>query len=388
MWRLTRFGEIVWGWGSLSYLSQLKGSRALLVTSRGALKRLGFVDKAAGYLAEGFGEVRVYEGIEPNPRVSTALKLAKFMAGYKPDTIVALGGGSVMDAAKAAWILYECPSLSLEDVIRDSSLVPRLGSKARLVAVPTTSGTGSEVSRGCVLTDDETQVKYAIVSLNLVPTLAILDPELPASMPRDLTADSGMDAMSHALESHASKAASDFTKPLSLSAFTTIWIYLRRAYGDPSDREAREKMHYAQCIAALAFTNAGTGAIHAISHVISVPLGLSHGRANAVLMPYVVYYNAQTCPDPYLDLALSVGIDSTEEDVGFELASALLDYNKRLGIPQSFSEVGANERVLISRVEKYMSYILGSAPMRTNPRSMAAEDVKEVVRLAWSGELG
>jgi len=285
------------------------------------------------------------------------------------------------------WILYEEPSLTIQKVIEDSSLIPELGRRAKLIAIPSTSGTGSEVSRGCVLTDDETKVKYAIVSLNLVPNLAILDPELPSHMPKELTADSGMDAISHAIESHVSKKANDFTKPLSLSSFTTMWKYLRRAYGDPSNREAREKMHYAQCIAALAFTNAGTGAIHAISHVISVFLNLSHGRTNAILMPYVIYYNAQTSPDPYLELAFSVGIDATEDDVGFELASAFLDYNKRLGIPESFSELDVDEEKLLNRVEKFMDHVMNCAPMKTNPRVMNPEDVKEVVRLAWSGEL-
>ena len=389
MWNLLRFGEIIWGWGSLSYLSTLKGKRALITTTRGKLRELGFVDKVKEYLSKGFEKVEVFEGIEPNPKVSSVMKLYKFIKEYKPDTIIALGGGSVIDATKAACILYEKPSLTLEEVIKDSSLVPRIGTKVKLIAVPSTSGSGSEVSRGCVITDDKTNIKYAIVSINLVPSLAILDPELPLHMPKNLTADSGIDALSHAIESYTSIKANDFTKPLSLNAIILIWNYLRRAYGNPNDREAREKMHYAQCMAALAFTNAGTGAIHAISHVISMYLGLSHGRTNAILMPYVVFYNAQTNPEPYVDIAYSLGYETSEDDVAYELAYALLDYNRKLDLPESFSEVTTiSESELIEHVKKYMKLIIESAPMKTNPRKLTPDDVVKILKMAWSGEIG
>ena len=248
---IFRVPKIVFGYGSLKYLKEVRCKMCVVVTGKGSMRKLGFLDKTLQYL----GNCEVFEGIEENPTISTVLEGAEFMRNIKPDTIVGIGGGSAIDAAKAMMIFYEHPEVSFEDIaIKRCKTVPKL--KTRFIAIPSTSGTATEVSAGSVITDTHSKIKYPIVSDEIVPDLAIVDPELTLSMPKYVTANTGLDALTHAVESYVCKYANEFTKPLARNSVRLILKYLPKAYENGRDRKAREMMHYASTMAgAVSYTH-------------------------------------------------------------------------------------------------------------------------------------
>lgn len=370
-------GEIVFGADSLDRLSQLKGKKAVLVTGGSSMKRFGFLDKAAALLEKAGMETAVIDGVEPNPSVETVLRGAEEMRRFEPDWIVAIGGGSALDAAKVMWCFYEHPELQFSDIIPVGAMPP-LRNKARFVAVPSTSGTASEITAFSVITDTENHIKYPIVSPHMVPDLAIVDPALPATMPPHVTANTGMDVLCHAIEAVASTAATDYTTPLAEQAIALVFQWLPVAYREPDNMEAREKMHDASALAGMAFTNASLGLVHSLAHKIGGEFGVTHGLANAILLPHIIRWNRQFTA-AYSRVESRLG--------GKDLAAAVEELNRQLDIPGSFrqvDEVKIEEKKFMEVLDRMSGNAHSDPCTLTNPGNPQVGDVKELYQKAYN----
>lgn len=284
MGRFTLPRDLYHGKGSLEVLKTLEGKRAALCIGGESLKRSGFVDKVTSYLEEAGFEVKLIEGIEPDPSVTTVMKGAEVMREFQPDWIVAMGGGSPIDAAKAMWVKYEYPEITFEEMCVVFG-IPKLRNKAKFCAIPSTSGTATEVTAFAVITDYEKGIKYPMADFEITPDIAIVDPELVETLPKKIVAHTGMDAMTHAIEAYVSTANSDYTDPLALHAIKMVKEELLKSY--EGDMDARAKMHDAQCLAGMAFSNALLGIVHSMAHktgAIFEDQGahIIHGAANAM----------------------------------------------------------------------------------------------------------
>ena len=373
-------GNIVMGEGCLIELANLKGSKAMVVTGGNSMKKNGFLATAVNMLKDGGFEVEVFDGVEANPSVKTCLEGKEAMLKFEPDWIVAIGGGSALDAAKAMWIFYEHPELTFEDIITPGS-TPPLRNKAKLCCIPSTSGTASEVTAFSVITDTENHIKYPLVSEYMVPDVAIVDPVIPAKMPKHITANTGMDVLAHATEALVSSAASDLTDALSIHAIKLVFKYLPIAYNEPDNMEAREKMHNASTMAGMAFTSASLGLIHSLAHKIGGEFGVTHGLANAVLLPYIVQFNRKA----------SNKIDMLEEIMEFEdYPTEIKKLNEQLNIPLRFKDVeGFNleDEAKFKEVLDRMSANAYEDPCTlTNPRESNPEIVKDLYEKSYYGE--
>ncbi|CAK8710466.1 hypothetical protein GKODMF_00310 [Candidatus Electrothrix gigas] len=291
------------GIGTLEKLKEMDGSKAFIVTGGSSMKQSGAFDKAQAFLREAGITSSVFEGVEPDPSIETVMQGAEKMKQEQPDLIIGLGGCSAIDAAKAMWGFYEHPESTLEDIIPPFSMKP-LRKKAKFIAVPSTSGTGTEVTCVSVITDREKGVKHPLVSYELTPDVAIVDGEICASMPPDVTAHTGLDALAHNTEAYVSSLSDPYTDPLVKQSIEMIFKYLPVAYKEPNNLEARQAMHDASCLAGIAFTNALLGIVHAMAHQLGGMFGIPHGCANAILMPNVVRYNS-SATKKYEDLARS-----------------------------------------------------------------------------------
>ena len=286
MARFTLPRDLYHGAGSLEELKNLKGKKAVVVVGGGSMKRFGFLQRVEEYLKEAGMEVALFEGVEPDPSVETVMKGAKLMQEFGPDWIVAIGGGSPIDAAKAMWAFYEYPDTKFEDLITPFSF-PTLRTKAKFCAIPSTSGTATEVTAFSVITDYEKGIKYPLADFNITPDVAIVDPDLAETMPQKLTANTGMDAMTHAIEAYVSTLHCDYTDPLALHAIKMIHAYLVDSYN--GDKEARARMHNAQCLAGMAFSNALLGIVHSMAHKTGAAFSgghIVHGAAIQFLIDF------------------------------------------------------------------------------------------------------
>ena len=289
MVRFTLPRDLYHGKGSLEALKTLEGKKAIICVGGGSMKRNGFLQKAEDYLKEAGMEVKLFEGIESDPSVETVMKGAAVMTEFEPDWIVAIGGGSPIDAAKAMWIKYEYPDTTFEDMCKVFGL-PQLRRKAHFCAVSSTSGTATEVTAFSVITDYNTGIKYPLADFNITPDVAIVDPELVEGLPQKQVAYTGMDALTHAIEAYVSTLNCPFTDPLALQAIEMVLDYLPASYN--LNMEAREQMHYAQCLAGMAFSNALLGIVHSMAHKTGAAFStghITHGLANAMYLPYVMY---------------------------------------------------------------------------------------------------
>ncbi|MCT4596215.1 MAG: iron-containing alcohol dehydrogenase [Anaeromicrobium sp.] len=371
--------DIVFGDGTLEYLSTLEGKRAILVTGGSSMKRFGFLDQAKEYLEKAGMEVIIFDGVEPNPSVETVEAGAKAMLEFGPEWVVAIGGGSALDAAKIMWAFYEHPELKFEDIIEPGSL-PKLRNKAKFVAIPSTSGTASEITAFSVITDVENHIKYPIVSYEITPDIAILDPQLPAKMPPHITANTGMDVLAHAIEAWVSTSATSYTDPIALEAIRLVFDKLSAAYENGGDMEARKDMHNASTLAGMAFTNASLGLVHSLAHKIGGEFGITHGLTNAILMPYIVQYN-RTATDKVEKLEKLLGIE--------DLPHAIKELNKKLNIPLTFkevTEVEIKEDKFLEVLERMSKNAFEDPCTLTNPRSSSPEDVAMIYKSAFYGE--
>ncbi len=398
MARFTLPRDLYHGKGSLEALKTLKGSKAIVCVGGGSMKRFGFLDKIVSYLEEAGMQVKLFEGIEPDPSVTTVMKGAAVMAEFEPDWIVAVGGGSPIDAAKAMWIKYEYPEITFEQMCVVFG-IPELRKKARFVAIPSTSGTATEVTAFSVITDYEKGIKYPLADFEITPDIAIVDADLAETMPKKLTAHTGMDAMTHAIEAYVSTANCDFTDPLALHAIEMIQDNLINSYN--GDMDAREKMHNAQCLAGMAFSNALLGIVHSMAHktgAIFEDCGahIIHGAANAMYLPKVIAYNAKdkTAAARYAKIAdvMGLGGESVEEKVEL-LISYLRSMNDALNIPQCIKSYGADsypcengfipEEIFLARLPEIARNAVADACTGSNPRSIDPEQMERLLKCCY-----
>ncbi|MGL6199490.1 MAG: iron-containing alcohol dehydrogenase [Lachnospiraceae bacterium] len=373
MMRFTLPRDLYYGHNSLEQLKNLEGKKAMIVLGGGSMKRFGFLDKAVAYLKEAGIEVELFENVEPDPSVETVMKGAEAMCKFEPDWIISMGGGSPIDAAKAMWAFYEYPETTFEDLITPFNF-PTLRQKARFLAIPSTSGTATEVTAFSVITDYQKGIKYPLADFNITPDIAIVDPELAETMPQTLTAHTGMDALTHAIEAYVSTLHSPFTDPLALKAIDIVFDYLLDSYKE--DKTAREQMHYGQCMAGMAFSNALLGIVHSLAHKTGAAFStghIPHGCANAIYLPYVIKFNAkeEAALKRYAEIARFEGLKGdTDEALMKALCDKIEAYNVELNIPKTLKEFGVNEEEFKEKVASIAELAVGDACTGSNPREI------------------
>ena len=387
MARFTLPRDIYYGRGTLDVLKELSGKKAMVVVGGGSMKRFGFLDKVLENLKTAGIETRLFEGVEPDPSVETVMRGAAAMREFEPDWIVSIGGGSPIDAAKAMWVFYEYPETKFEDLITPFSF-PTLRKKAHFLAIPSTSGTATEVTAFSVITDYQKGIKYPLADFNITPDVAIVDPNLAETMPQKLTAYTGMDALTHATEAYVSKLHGPFTDPLALKAISMVFKYLPDSY--KGDHEAREQMHYAQCLAGMAFSNALLGIVHSMAHKTGAAFStghIPHGCANAIYLPYVIQYNAKD-PDAlerYHEIADMLGIEGDKKSQMFSLCERIWSYNDHFSIPRTLKSFGINEDEFKQKLSKISKDAIGDACTGSNPRSITPKEMEHLFTCIYYG---
>ena len=395
---------------SIQYLEKMPNiTRAFIVTDPGMVS-LGYVDKILYYLRKRTEHVHceIFSDVEPDPSIETVKRGAQMMDEFKPDVIIALGGGSAMDAAKGMWLFYEHPDVDFNslrlrflDIRKRAFKFPKMGNKAQLVAIPTTSGTGSEVTSFAVISDKKNNMKYPLADYELTPNIAIIDPQFVMSLPKSATADTGLDVLTHALEAYVSVMASDYTDGLAMKAIQLVFKYLPRAYKNGAeDAEAREKMHNASCMAGMAFTNAFLGLNHSIAHKIGGEYHVPHGRANAVLLPHVIKYNASTpskfvsfpkykkfiADEKYAEIAAFLGLPAKTTEEGVQsLINAVIDLMKEVNEPLSFSECGIDEETYMRNVPDIANKAFEDQCTTANPKLPLVKEIEQIMSDAYKG---
>ena len=385
MARFTLPRDLYHGKGSLEELKHLPGKKAMVVVGGGSMKRFGFLDKVCENLKAAGMEVQLFEGVEPDPSVETVMKGAKAMQEFGPDWIVAIGGGSPIDAAKAMWVFYEYPNTSFEDLVTPFSF-PTLRTKAKFCAIPSTSGTATEVTAFSVITDYSKGIKYPLADFNITPDVAIVDPDLAETMPKKLTAHTGMDAMTHAIEAYVSTLHCDYTDPLALHAIKKIHQDLIKSYN--GDMEARDKMHNAQCLAGMAFSNALLGIVHSMAHKTGAAYSgghIVHGCANAMYLPKVIKFNAKV-PEAaarYADIARFINLPgSTDEELVDALIKEIRSMNEKLDIPTciKYYEGGIiDEKEFNDKLKTVAELAVGDACTGSNPRPITPAEMEKLL---------
>ena len=395
--------------GSIAYLEKMPDiERAFIVTDPGMIK-FGYVDRILYHLRKREKHVHceIFSEVESDPSFDTVYKGLELMNNFKPDVIIALGGGSAIDAAKGMWLFYEHPDadpegmkLKFMDIRKRTYKFPKLGQKAKMVAIPTTSGTGSEVTSFAVITDKQKNKKYPLADYELTPDVAIVDPDLVMSLPKTVTADTGMDVLTHAIEAYVSNMASDYTDGLSEKAVELVFKYLYEAYEHGDNKLAREKMHNSSTIAGMSFTNAFLGINHSLAHKIGAEFHLPHGRINAILLPYVIKYNS-TMPskfvsfpkyeyfiadEKYYKLAKKIGLKADTKEEGIKsLIEAIQELNRKLNIPKSFKEAGIEEKEFMDKLDLLSDRAFEDQCTTANPRVPLVEEMKEILIDSYYG---
>lgn len=385
MARFTIPRDIFFGQGAMKEINSLKGDfkRAFIVTG-GVIPELGWLDKLADILHGCGMETAAFTDVEPDPSVETVMRGAEEMQKFEPDLIVAIGGGSAIDAAKAMWIFYEYPELTFSDIIQS---VPKLRKKAILAAIPSTSGTGSEVTSFLVITDHKTNIKYPVADYDITPDIAILDTDLVESMPPKLVAYTGMDALTHAIEAYVGKERSSFTRPLAIHSIQMICAYLVDSYH--GDVDARGEMHVAQCLAGMAFTNAKLGINHSLAHKLGAPWEIPHGLANAILLPYIVKYNSKNAAAMryYANIARRMGLDGQSQKNRLNsLLKAIISVIDELNLPRSFKEAGVSEFKFNMHKEEIAQNAYLDPCTLSNPRETSPDDLLRILECAYEGK--
>ena len=390
---------------SIRYLTELKDLSKIIIVSDRCMYQLGYVDRIMQCLKKRAKQVEIemFVDVEPDPSVATVKKGLELFKQFKPDNIIALGGGSAMDAAKIMWLLYEHPDVDFFDLkqkfldLRKRAFkFPTMGKKARMICVPTTSGTGSEVTPFAVITDEKTGKKYPLADYALTPNVAIIDPTLTATLPRGAVADTGLDVLTHAIEAYVSLLASDYTDGLALQAVKLVWDNLVKSYN--GDQVAREKMHNAACIAGMAFANAFLGMNHSLAHKIGAAFHVPHGRANAVILPHVIRYNG-TRPDKlgmwpkynyyradvrYQEIARLVGLKADTPAEGVEsLAKAIEELNVKVNLPTCYRDCGIKEEDYNARIHQIAMDAFEDQCTPANPRLPLVKDMEEILKRAY-----
>ena len=389
MARFTLPRDIYHGKGSLAELRTLRGSKAFVVVGGGSMKRFGFLDKVEQYLKEAGMEVRLFEGVEPDPSVETVMRGAAAMREFQPDWIVSIGGGSPIDAAKAMWVFYEYPETGFEELCVPFHF-PTLRTKARFCAIPSTSGTATEVTAFSVITDDAKGVKYPLADFNITPDVAIVDPELAETMPKKLTAHTGMDAMMHAIEAYVSTLHCEYTDPLALHAIELISANLAASYN--GDMAARDKMHDAQCLAGMAFSNALLGITHSMAHKTGAAFSgghIVHGAANAMYLPKVIRFNAvePEAAERYAQIARFLHLEgATTAELVEALVNRINEMNAELNIPSRIKDYEGgiiDEKEFMEKLPHVAELAVGDACTGSNPRKITPAQMAELLKSCY-----
>ena len=398
MARFTLPRDLYHGKGALEALKTFEGKKAMICVGGGSMKRFGFLDRAVDYLKEAGMEVQLFEGIEPDPSVETVMKGAEAMQQFQPDWIIAMGGGSPIDAAKAMWIKYEYPDITFEDMCKVFG-IPKLRKKAQFCAISSTSGTATEVTAFSIITDYKKGIKYPIADFEITPDVAIVDPDLAETMPKKLVAHTGMDAMTHAVEAYVSTAHCDFTDPLALHAIKMIQQDLVDSYN--GDMTKRDSMHNAQCLAGMAFSNALLGIVHSMAHKTGAAFAdygahIIHGAANAMYLPKVIAYNAKVpaAAERYAQIAdfMQLGGETQQDKIQL-LIAYLRGMNDALNIPHCIAHYGADscraetgfvpEDVFLARLPEIAKNAIGDACTGSNPRQPDQEEMERLLRCCY-----
>ena len=398
MARFTLPRDLYHGKGAMEALKTFEGKKAIVCVGGGSMKRFGFLDKAVGYLQQAGMEVKIFDGIEPDPSVETVMRGAAAMAEFEPDWIVAIGGGSPIDAAKAMWIKYEYPDITFEEMCKVFG-IPKLRQKARFCAISSTSGTATEVTAFSIITDYDKGIKYPIADFEITPDVAIVDPELAETMPIKLVAHTGMDAMTHAIEAYVSTANCAYTDPLAIFAIRMIQADLVGSYN--GDMAKRDAMHDAQCLAGMAFSNALLGIVHSMAHKTGAAFAdygahIIHGAANAMYLPKVIAFNAKdpTAKARYGVIADEMKLGGANDD---EKVRLLIEYlrgmNDDLNIPHGIKFYGADsypceqgfvpEDVFLARLPEIAKNAIGDACTGSNPRQPSQEEMEKLLKCCY-----
>lgn len=398
MARFTLPRDLYHGKGSIEILKTLQGKRAIVCVGGGAMKKFGFLDRVVSYLKEAGMEVELFEGIEPDPSVETVMRGAEAMLKFEPDWIIAMGGGSPIDAAKAMWVKYEYPEVTFEDMVKVFGL-PELRKKAHFVAIPSTSGTATEVTAFAVITDYQKGIKYPMADFEITPDIAIVDSDLAETMPQKLVAHTGMDAMTHSIEAYVSTAHCNYTDGLALHSIKMIQNDLVDSYN--GDMNKRADMHDAQCLAGMAFSNALLGIVHSMAHktgAIFEDCGahIIHGAANAMYLPKVIAFNAKNpeAAKRYAEIADHMKISgATVEESVQNLIAHLRKMNDALNIPQCIKHYGSDsypceqgfvpEDIFLARLPEIAKNALSDACTGSNPRQPSQEEMEKLLKCCY-----
>lgn len=383
MWEITVPRKIAAGEGALEYLKQVEGNRALIVTGK-TVRKMGYADKVTNYLKEAGIGSEIFE-VEPEPSIETVIKGAQVARNYGPDLIIGLGGGSNIDAAKAIWVLYERPDLEAGSV--NPFIKLGLRKKARLIGIPTTSGSGSEATWATVITNPTEERKMEIANKELVPDIAIVDPELPRAMPRKLVAETGFDSLTHAVEAYVAPVGNDFSDAIAIKAIQLIFKYLRNSYGSPDDNEAKMKMHIAATMAGMAFSNSEVGMVHALGHATGGVLHVPHGRVMGIILPYSVEYNSKVAMQKYAEIAKAVGIEAkTDNETVEKFVKTLRQLQHELEEPASLKEAGISQEEFEKKLDDLASKAIKSVVLRGNPRPLNLEETRKLFTYIYEGK--
>jgi alcohol dehydrogenase class IV len=384
MW-FFRSPEIAFGEFALDHLTTIQGSRALIITDQNIVK-LGFADLVKDKLAEAGIETSVFAEVEPDPSLQTAQRGAREAEAFQPDWIIGLGGGSCMDAAKAAWFLYERPDMDLQSL--NPFEILGLRAKARLIAIPTTSGTGSEVTTFTVVTNTEEMRKVGLTAAELLPDIAIVDPVFTMNLPPQITADTGMDVLTHAIEGYTCTWGSDFTEGLCLKAVHLAFDYLPRAYENGAhDPVAREKMHNAAAIAGLGFGNSFAALAHALGHALGTAFHTPHGRAVGLFLPYTIEFSANAGEGRYAEIARFLGLPAGDDYEGAaSLVAAVRALMRRIGLPTAVRDLGISQEAYDQAMPTLVDNTEADSQMLASCRVPDTQEVEALLRYAYEGK--
>ena len=389
MARFTLPRDLYHGKGAIDALKDLDGKRAFVVVGGGSMKKFGFLDKVIDNLKAAGMEICLFEGVEPDPSVETVKKGAEKMCEFNPDWIVSVGGGSPIDAAKAMWAFYEYPDTSFEELCIPFNF-PKLRTKAKFCAIPSTSGTATEVTAFSVITDYQKGIKYPLADFNITPDVAIVDSDLAETMPPKLTAHTGMDAMTHAIEAYVSTLHSDYTDPLALHAIKMISELLIKSYN--GDMDARDRMHNAQCLAGMAFSNALLGIVHSMAHKTGAAYSgghIVHGCANAMYLPKIIKFNSKEtqAKQRYAEIARHIGLSGDSDDALCDaLIKKITDMNKALGIPSCIKDYEGGiigEKEFLDKLAEVAELAVNDACTGSNPRKVTVSEMGKLLKCCY-----
>ncbi|MHA2071099.1 MAG: iron-containing alcohol dehydrogenase, partial [Candidatus Thorarchaeota archaeon] len=380
--------KIVFGEDAIEELDRFQGERAFIITDN-VISKLGLVDKVSQILAENQWSVAVWDSAEPDPRISSVRDASSGIRNFRADTIIAIGGGSVMDTAKAAWVLYAKPDMDLTALTPFDEI--GVANKARLVCIPTTAGTGSEGTHSIVIREDETGRKFATVNSELVPALAILDPFFVKDLPKKLTATTGMDALTHAVEGYVSTWKNDISDGFSMKAVKMIFEWLPKSVENLDDLEAREKMLVASSLAGMAFGNSQVALAHALGHSLGSVLRLHHGLAVGMALPYVIEYTCMGNSDAaryYSELASLIGIKGKKHlTVARKFAQAIRDFMYQIGSPTSLKAARVKKKDFKAGIDKLVEYAMMDSTITMNPRNIDSGIIRRIYEYMFEGNL-